>query len=135
VSDYCTIDRNIGLRLRPLRHNHTSHHASYDQKNKDCVTKISIVYSTVPWAKGVPTADGQAIPFLPVAASGCFDAGVQLCVGFVDVCYDLLALHIDLLDRLLLLHNIFIDLREELSEFFHLPFDFLDSFMAALDSS
>lgn len=86
-------------------------------------------------AQGVPTTDEQAPPFLPVAASGCFDAGVQLCIGFVDVLYDLLALHIDLLDRLLLLHNIFIDLREELCEFLHLPFYFLNSFVAALDRS
>lgn len=86
-------------------------------------------------AWGVLTADAQTPPFLPVAASGCFNTGIQLRIGFVDVLYNLLALLIDLLDRFLLLHNVFIDLREELSEFFHLPFDLLDSFMAALDSS
>lgn len=86
-------------------------------------------------AQEVLTADKKTPPFLLVAASGFLNAAVQLSICFVDVLYDLLALYIDLLDLFFLLHDIFIDLREELSKFFHLPFNFLDSFMTALDCS
>ncbi len=86
-------------------------------------------------AQKVPTANAQANPFLPVAASGFLNAAVQLGIGFVNVLDDLLALCINLLDRFFLLNDVFVDLREELSEFLHLPFNLLDSFMAALDSS
>ena len=83
----------------------------------------------------VLTADKQAPPLLPVAASSLFDAGIQLGVCLIDVDHDLFALLIDLLDLFLLLHNILVYLCKELSELLHLSFNFLDSFMSALYGS
>ena len=81
------------------------------------------------------TADKQAPPLLPITAPGLFNSRIQLSIRLIDVDYDLLALLVNLLHLFFLLYNVFVNLCEELSELLHLSFDFLDSFMSALNGS
>ena len=96
---------------------------------------ISVVYYRHCMVYERLTADQQAPPLLPVTAPGLFNSRIQLSVRLIDVDYDLLALLVNLLHLFFLLYNVFVNLCEELSELLHLSFNFLDSFMSALNGS
>jgi hypothetical protein len=81
----------------------------------------------------INTNYAQADPLLPAGSPCLLDCSVELCVSFPYVFGDFLALLFNLSDSRFLLHHQGLQVLEELGEFHHLLFDFLDILMSSSD--
>ena len=81
------------------------------------------------------TDDPQANPLLSPRASGMLDRSINLYVCFPNILIYLFALLVDLFKSRILLDDGLIYVLEQLGEFDHLAFDFLNGFMATLDGA
>lgn len=102
------------------------------------LAKKFLLSCAIKWSKeerGERTNDPETQPLLPPCAPRVFDRSVDLRVSLLDILMDFLALLIDLFKGRVLLDDRLVNILEELCQFDHLAFDFLNGFMAALDSA